>query len=585
MSRIKEKVSQLVTGQLPEFIRENYSTFTTFVEAYYQFLEQDSGALELVQNARSYNDIDTTTSDFVQYFLSTYIKDIPVNALANKRMLVKKISDLYSAKGSDLSFKLLFRLIYDSDVIVSHPYDYALRPSDGTWEQRVSIRVYLSSGNVTDILDRYLSYQKNGIPYNEPIVRVKALTPGLYEIFLKSTSTAPYTVGDSVTVSDGTKNIFAGVIRPTTTGYTISYGGSGFKVGQIFQINAGGGVDSLVRILRTDTNGSITLLKILNYGYGFTSDITINLYKNLQTIGQSETFGTYSTGFTDEFTMMSPDVSPNVARYFYSDYVATGYTGTRLAYAKSTQTNTNGDTFSSTAADTTVAIINFTMGAIAKYPGQYISSKGFLSEPEVRLQDVNQYQPFAYELQSELDISSFYDTVLKLVHPAGTRLFNNRTITATANIAANISILTTSNVAIELQDSFKALDTAIVGLKKDFGTDTASTSDSITVSLGKNFTDSITASDSTSIVLYLSAFTDNTAPTESLTIKTTLEVFTDNTAPTESLTLNVGKNIPTTDSNVTLTETVTGTLLNYTDTVGASGYFANIYVGSTVISV
>ena len=265
MSRIKEKVSQLVAGQLPEFIRENYSTFTTFVEAYYKFLEQDNGALELVQNARSYNDIDATTSDFVQYFLSTYIKDIPVNALANKRMLVKKISDLYTAKGSDLSFKLLFRIMYDSDVTVSHPYDYVLRPSDGTWEQRVSLRVTLSSGSTSDILDRYVTYKKNGITYNEPIVRVKTLSNGIYEVFLKSTSTAPYTIGDYITVSDGTSNIFVGLIKPTTTGYSITYGGTGFKVGQIFQINAGGGINSLVRILRVNTSGGITLLKFLNY--------------------------------------------------------------------------------------------------------------------------------------------------------------------------------------------------------------------------------------------------------------------------------------------------------------------------------
>ena len=556
MSRIKEKVSQLVAGQLPEFIRENYSTFTTFVEAYYKFLEQDSGALELVQNARSYNDIDATTSDFVQYFLSTYIKDIPVNALANKRMLVKKISDLYTAKGSDLSFKLLFRIMYDSDVTVSHPYDYVLRPSDGTWEQRVSLRVTLSSGSTSDILDRYLTYKKDGITYNEPIVRVKTLSSNIYEVFLKSTSTAPYTIGDNVTVSDGTNNIFVGVIKPTTTGYSISYGGTGFRAGQIFNVNAGGGVNSLVRILRVNTSGGVTLLKLLNFGYGFTSDLTVNLYNNLQTVGQLEQIGNYTSGFDEEFIMMSPDLITNPSRYFSTDYVAIGYTGTTLARFQSSQSYARSDTFSTTAFDTSVATINFTVGAVAKYPGQYISSKGFLSEPEVRLQNVNQYQPFAYELQSELDISLFYDTVLKLVHPAGTRLFNNRTISATANISANISVITTSNIAIELQDSFKVLDSAQASLKKSTIADTTSTSDSATLSYSTQLTDNVTPTDTTSVVLYPSAFTESIAPEESLTIMSTLAAFTDNTTPSDTITLNIGINIPAEDSNVTLTETV-----------------------------
>ena len=556
MSRIKEKVSQLVAGQLPEFIRENYSTFATFVEAYYKFLEQDSGALELVQNARSYNDIDATTSDFVQYFLSTYIKDIPVNALANKRMLVKKISDLYTAKGSDLSFKLLFRIMYDSDVTVSHPYDYVLRPSDGTWEQRVSLRVTLSSGSTSDILDRYLTYKKDGITYNEPIVRVKTLSSNIYEVFLKSTSTAPYTIGDNVTVSDGTNNIFVGVIKPTTTGYSISYGGTGFRAGQIFNVNAGGGVNSLVRILRVNASGGVTLLKLLNFGYGFTSDLTVNLYNNLQTVGQLEQIGNYTSGFNEEFIMMSPDLITNPSRYFSTDYVAIGYTGTTLARFQSSQSYARSDTFSTTAFDTSVATINFTVGAVAKYPGQYISSKGFLSEPEVRLQDVNQYQPFAYELQSELDISLFYDTVLKLVHPAGTRLFNNRTISATANISANISVITTSNIAIELQDSFKVLDSAQASLKKSTIADTTSTSDSATLSYSTQLTDNVTPTDTTSVVLYPSAFTESIAPQESLTIMSTLAAFTDNTTPSDTITLKIGINIPAADSNVTLTETV-----------------------------
>jgi len=556
MSRIKEKVSQLVVGQLPEFIRENYSTFATFVEAYYKFLEQDSGALELVQNARSYNDIDATTSDFVQYFLSTYIKDIPVNALANKRMLVKKISDLYTAKGSDLSFKLLFRIMYDSDVTVSHPYDYVLRPSDGTWEQRVSLRVTLSSGSTSDILDRYLTYKKDGITYNEPIVRVKTLSSNIYEVFLKSTSTAPYTIGDNVTVSDGTNNIFVGVIKPTTTGYSISYGGTGFRAGQIFNVNAGGGVNSLVRILRVNASGGVTLLKLLNFGYGFTSDLTVNLYNNLQTVGQLEQIGNYTSGFYEEFIMMSPDLITNPSRYFSTDYVAIGYTGTTLARFQSSQSYARSDTFSTTAFDTSVATINFTVGAVAKYPGQYISSKGFLSEPEVRLQNVNQYQPFAYELQSELDISLFYDTVLKLVHPAGTRLFNNRTISATANISANISVITTSNIAIELQDSFKVLDSAQASLKKSTIADTTSTSDSATLRYSTQLTDNVTPTDTTSIVVYPSAFTESIAPEESLTIISTLAAFTDNTTPSDTITLNIGINIPAADSNVTLTETV-----------------------------
>ena len=69
-TRIKDKISELVNSQLPEFIRTDYSTFVAFLEYYYKFLEQDQGALELVQNARQYSDIDQTADSFVNYFIT-----------------------------------------------------------------------------------------------------------------------------------------------------------------------------------------------------------------------------------------------------------------------------------------------------------------------------------------------------------------------------------------------------------------------------------------------------------------------------------------------------------------------------------
>ena len=86
-TRIKDKVSELVNSQLPEFIRSDYTTFVAFLEYYYKFLEQDQGALELVQNARQYSDIDKTTSSFVNYFLANYANDLPVNLQVNKSLL------------------------------------------------------------------------------------------------------------------------------------------------------------------------------------------------------------------------------------------------------------------------------------------------------------------------------------------------------------------------------------------------------------------------------------------------------------------------------------------------------------------
>ena len=85
-TRITEKISLLVESQFPQFIQNDYTTFIEFVEAYYRFLEQDQGALEIVQNAKSYSDIDSTTEAFVNYFLTKTYDSFP---LLNQWLLYK----------------------------------------------------------------------------------------------------------------------------------------------------------------------------------------------------------------------------------------------------------------------------------------------------------------------------------------------------------------------------------------------------------------------------------------------------------------------------------------------------------------
>jgi hypothetical protein len=515
-TRIKEKISKLVSGHVPEFIKSDYTTFVSFIEAYYRFLEQDQGALEVVQNAREYGDIDTTLDSFVNYFINNYAQDIGYNALVNKRLLIKRIKDLYEAKGSDLSFKILFKLLYDTVVESSHPYDNVLIASDGTWDQKVSLRVDITSGSIDNITDRVLTITKNSIVYNDAIVRVKLLEEGLYEIFLKSTSVTPYAIGDEVSVSNATGVIFTGVVRPTTVSTRIVASGSGFKAGQIFSVPIAGGINTLIRILTVSDTGGILTLRILNFGYNYpTENVTINLYNDLTVATRTELFNTVSGGFKESIQILSPHSLLSPTRYFFSDYIDNyEYTGNLLVSIGSDQSITSATTPGSNLDST--AVITVEMGALARYPGQFTTSQGFISEPEIRLQDDQLYQPFAYQLTSDIDISVFYDTVKKLIHPAGTNLFNNRILSTTANLQSNISVITTSNIFIELRDTFEVIDTfSLSNLYERFFFDNTIALSSDVYSLYKNIdnNDSIASvTDSTVGVLsfYTNNYSDNT---------------------------------------------------------------------------
>ena len=459
-TRITEKISTLVSSQLPEFVRSDFTTYVSFVEAYYRFLEQDQGALEIVQNARSYSDIDTTTESFVNYFLANYAQNIPLGVLTNKRLLVKRIRDLYESKGSEISFKLLFQLLYNEPVEVTYPYENVLRASDGVWVQKTTIRVAVSTGSVADIVDRYLDMEKDGLFYHTSIIEVRLLTTNLYELSLKSDELGPYEIGDTVTVSNSTSNIFTGIVSGTTTGYSILAAGIGFKVAQIFNVNVGGAVDTQLQVLAVDGSGGITKLRILSYGYNFTEDVDVNLTNTGVVAIISYVRKSSTLGFVEAFTILSDYGASAAGRYFDTDYNADSplnYTGNTLI--SSTVTTTVAQSSSSGLLDASLASIRLTVGAIGRHPGAWASNKGFLSDDVIRLPAEKLYQPFAYQVESTLELSYFYDVVNKLVHPAGQKLFNSRVLTNTINATANVSVVTSSNIFTELRDVFRIIET------------------------------------------------------------------------------------------------------------------------------
>ena len=576
-TRINEKVSELVNSQLPEFIRSDFTTFVAFLEYYYKFLEQDQGALELVQNARQYSDIDQTADSFVNYFLANYANDLPVTLQVNKSLLIKKIEGLYKAKGSTLSIETLFKVLYDTVATTSHPYDFVLRPSDGKWSFRTSIRVQLTSGSITNLQDRFLNLVKNNIAYTAEIVRVKSLATNLYEIFYKSSVDVPFEIDDAVFVNTSAGTIFTGIVKPTTTSYQVSFGGTGFRVGEVFNLTVGG-QDTLVRITKVGANGSIQTVKFINYGYNYNSNFTITLSNALGVATSTKYFATTAGGFQESFTLIGIHSIADATRYFDSDYVTPfNYTGEALAFSTTSSQVITSSTSGGTS-NPSDAIITFNVGAIARYPGEYIATQGFLSEPDVRLQDQYLYQPFAYQVESELDISVFYDIVKKLVHQAGTNLFVNRALTTIANVSANVEVVSAKNVFTQLNSVFNTLDSKIYELQKPLA-NVLSISDSfISLDVYKPVDDNVTVSESLGIVLYLAAFSDNVSILDTLGFVVGYNL-SDSQSLSDELVQVFSKNIDNNISNVSITDTGSGILVDY-----AIDYFDEIYAGSTVIT-
>src|SRR6056300_1083414 len=148
----RKKLKDIVTRQLPEHIREDYPTFVAFVEAYYEYM-QDQGV-----DFNSIRDIDRTLEDYIQYFKKELSYNLP-QIVEDERLLLQKVKDQYLSKGSAGSYKLLFKLLFGKNVQLTYPGDSMLRCSDGRWNQEISVFARVDYGDPESIVGKLVDIQ------------------------------------------------------------------------------------------------------------------------------------------------------------------------------------------------------------------------------------------------------------------------------------------------------------------------------------------------------------------------------------------------------------------------------------------
>jgi hypothetical protein len=135
---LDKKTSLLINRQVPEFVREEHPIFITFLEAYYEYLENKQGSqfndlIKRAKDLRDLSDVDDSIEEFEESFFNMYASIVPRDVAVDKALLIKNVLPLYLAKGSENAFKLLFRMMFGSELTVTYPRTDVLRASDGKW--------------------------------------------------------------------------------------------------------------------------------------------------------------------------------------------------------------------------------------------------------------------------------------------------------------------------------------------------------------------------------------------------------------------------------------------------------------------
>jgi hypothetical protein len=177
MAKVKVKTSAVVNRQVPEFVRELDSiseggSLVKFLEAYYEWLEQNYKIREL----ENLGDIDETLDEFVEYFADQFLQSVPKSLVVDKRIIIKHAKEIYLAKGTPKAYDLLFRMMFnESPQQIYFPKVDMLRVSDGKWSQSYILRGTDVIGDSFELIGQEIFQDSTGIGDDPAFARVEAV--------------------------------------------------------------------------------------------------------------------------------------------------------------------------------------------------------------------------------------------------------------------------------------------------------------------------------------------------------------------------------------------------------------------------
>lgn len=474
------KLQSVVQRQLPEFIREDYPKFLAFIKAYYEYMDtlDDRNIIEL-------RDIDSTVDSFIDYFKGEIGFNVPNIEFMDMRLFLRKSKQAFTVKGTEESYKFLFRILFDKPVTITYPWDSVLKASDGKWQRDTSIFIEFPEimevapsdiiiGNTYKIIqvgttDFTLCGSPNNLlntsfvataagtgtgvvtttDENQAVTAVNSFignqvtvtgTGKFIKVFvdkIKKVRTRVYELsidknyyGDIELTDVVVYNNYSVPICPTTIDYKVISAGKNYRVGDLLHgttIANGVTIEQTLKVIQVNSEGGIIAIVPVKYGCGYTDNFYLLSSKKAVSVKSA-------IGITRDSSPVYNSPESGVDGYVDSgtilnpDYFEDSYTNP--TYAGTVLQNFYNETVNNIIDMADMALIEFIIGGVAKYQGYYISNDGFLSDA-IKLQDSKFYQKYSYVITIDETIESYRSYVKAFLHSAGMAMYGEYQITNT----------------------------------------------------------------------------------------------------------------------------------------------------------
>ena len=300
-------IKPVVSEQLPSFVAEDNPVFVAFMEAYFEYVEQQNQPMNSLRYAKDFVDSDAMLGDFISAFFEE-MKSIPSAVVADKQLLAKHIYELYQSKGTIKSYELLFRLLFGESCTIYLPKEDMIRVSGGHWQRQTVIRCKGIQGNpfeltgrqifqyndnvivASAIVDSVTSVSKSGEDYFTLYLSAESLLSNFNDLSLIGSDDIKvvplqvpkilsyrsrgslYRQGQTInlyeTVGEGAELFIRNTLPGKIEHCLILDGGSGYSVGQTLPVT-GSGSGAIIKVKTVDEFGTITSVDIWNGGQGY----------------------------------------------------------------------------------------------------------------------------------------------------------------------------------------------------------------------------------------------------------------------------------------------------------------------------
>lgn len=482
----------VLVDKLPEFVHELYPRFVSLIKDHLTFMEQDENFLRILLDW-NYN---MEPSNEVDPYLDAILKDLGFesgqNLAIKKSTMLHILRDFYLSRGSEDSFKILFRALFNEPVSIHYPRDQMLVPSAAQYGERhfiftsannkdtIEYQTVLASirenggtltgltSNVSASIENISVVHGSGIPY----LQIEILQPNF-----------EFDVNEVATIQSGNAEFFE-LIKPVLEIEVVD-GGFGYLESDKIQVTGPnlqgqtyvskvslGGVTSLTfPTLSPAVEGMTVKAYPTDSGFGFSAKVDEidggGVVQKYTIYNQGYNFATVPVLKVDGVVVTGASSTIGSIKKLATDYPFVDFTSC---------------TFGIETANGTGAILN------AKTVSRWTQSswsdhKGFLGENSTLI-DSDKYQQYSYTVVSSISSKNYASFVNDLLHPVGYIWSSSYEIVSHLQLG-----LEANNLETNVSESFLYDSLMVLPFESGFEIDTAVfivTSDNIEIVTNQN---------------------------------------------------------------------------------------------------